>query len=75
MKWPWSQCACLLQINPYAMLNLLSQTFPRPALQMEFTAWLPWILDEQRDTLAPPPLVQKNEEEEEQPGTIDNLFL
>ena len=31
--------------------DLLSPGFPRPALQMEFTGFIPWVLDEKRAAL------------------------
>lgn len=45
-------------------------------LRLSLRLWLRLrLLTEQRDTLSPPPRVQKNGEEEENAGTIDNLFL
>ncbi|GHO50896.1 hypothetical protein [Ktedonospora formicarum] len=37
--------------------DLLSSGFPRPALQMEFTCSIPWVLEEKRAALDPLPVV------------------
>ena len=48
--------------------SLLSNEFPRPVLQMEFTGFIPWVLDEKRDSLDPIVFSQQDQEKEQ----IDN---
>lgn len=45
--------------------SLLSKGFPRPALQMEFTGLIPWVLDEKRDSLDPIVLPQQAQEKKQ----------
>lgn len=47
--------------------DLLSPGFPRPALQMEFTGFIPWVLEEKRASLDSLPVVspQQNQKKKD----------